>query len=85
MNAYVPIPMEAEAVNISSTDHDCTGFKLGYARRLYVGGAGNVVVRYFGASSNVTYTGVPAGSYLDGAFITIVRASTTATNMVVES
>lgn len=48
---------------------------------LWVGGAGNVVGRLEGDSADVTFTGVPAGTYLYGRF-TSIAATTTATNIV---
>ncbi len=84
MNAFTPFPTEAAAVVLTSTDHDCTGFALGYARRLYIGSTGDVVVKYRGASGNITYKNVPVG-YMDGAFITVVKSGTTASLIVAES
>ncbi len=84
-SAYVPIPMEAVAVNVSAADQDLTGFTLGYARRLYIGVTGDVKVKYLGNDTAITYVAVPAGSYIDGAFVTVVKSGTTATSVVAES
>lgn len=50
-------------------------------KALYIGGAGNVTLRGVGASSDVTFVGLPAGFVLEVA-ASHVRASTTATNIV---
>lgn len=60
------------------TKSDSTVLKF---KRLFVGGAGNVTIRHSGADTDVTYTGVLAGSYLDVAGVRVM-AATTATNMV---
>ncbi len=68
------------AVDISSADHV---FPQG-CRALYVGGAGNVVVKFIGdeGRTSVTLTGVPAGTLLPIALYSVVRTSTTASAMV---
>ena len=54
------------------------------SKRLFVGGAGNVKVETVGFSI-VTYTSVPAGTYLPGASAAQVFATgTTATNIIAE-
>ena len=50
-------------------------------RRLWVGGAGNVVIQHKGTDSQTTFTGVLAGTYLDVEGDRVM-AATTATNIV---
>lgn len=50
-------------------------------KALYIGGAGNLVVRGAGSDADVTFVGLPAGFILDVA-ASHVRASSTATNIV---
>lgn len=50
-------------------------------KALYIGGAGNLVVRGAGSAADVTFVGLPAGFILDVA-VSHVRASSTATNIV---
>tara|TARA_R100000365_G_C2737740_1_gene66802 strand:+ start:451 stop:717 length:267 start_codon:yes stop_codon:yes gene_type:complete len=62
---------------ITSADAD-----LAYVTRgLYVGGAGNLVVRPADGGGDVTFVGVPAGTTLP-IRVTQVRAATTATGIV---
>ncbi len=85
MSVYTPFPTEALAVNLASTSQSLTGFTLGFARRLYIGVSGDVVVRYKSAPSvNVTYKSVPVG-YIDGQFVSVNKTGTTATNIIAES
>jgi hypothetical protein len=51
-------------------------------RGLYVGGAGNVVVVMASDGAAVTFTGVPAGTFLPVRAIRVNNASTTATSIV---
>lgn len=68
---------KAEAVTPSAT-------ALPYiTKRLYVGGAGNVVVQLKGDVSPVTYYNVPAATYMD-IRAAYVLTGTTATNIVAE-
>ena len=60
---------------VTKSDSTVLNFK-----RLFVGGAGNVVIQHAGADSVVTFTGVPAGTYLDVAGVRVM-AATTATNI----
>ena len=53
------------------------------SKRLWVGGAGNVTVVTVGGST-VTYTGVPAGTYLQVRANQVKATGTTATNIVAE-
>ncbi len=67
-----------EAVDISSTDHTF----VNTVRALYVGGAGDVVIRGAGDDADVTFKAVPVGSILPVAASKVVRTGTTATFMV---
>lgn len=51
------------------------------SKALYIGGAGNVVLRGTGSDADVTFTAVPAGTTLHVA-ASHVRATSTATNIV---
>jgi len=51
------------------------------SRGIYVGGAGNLVVRFINDDNDTTLVGVPAGSILP-IRVTHVRATSTATNLV---
>lgn len=67
------------AVDISSTDHKFNQ----PTRGLYVGGAGNVIVKLQGdPATSLTFTAVPAGTTLALRIHTVVRTSTTATAMI---
>lgn len=52
-------------------------------RRLWIGGAGNVTINTL-AGHSVTYTGVPAGVYLQIRPSRVFATGTTATNIVAE-
>lgn len=59
-------------------------FAAGYARFIYVGGAGNLVVQELGDTAPVTITAPPVGTLLPGKF-TLVKSTgngTTATALV---
>lgn len=83
------IPTKSVAIDIASTDHNLAVVADGkailapFARRLYIGTAGNVVLRLAGDSTDRTYK-VAAGTYLTGAIVKITRALTTAADMVAE-
>jgi hypothetical protein len=67
INAVAVIPADVDLAN--------------YARGLYVGGAGNVVVQMAGEENTVTFSAVPAGTILP-ICVSQVRAATTATLIV---
>lgn len=49
---------------------------------IYVGGTGNVRVRYKHNGATVTFTNVPAGTYVVGNFDRVWATGTTATNLI---
>ncbi|HEY3495268.1 MAG TPA: hypothetical protein VGK73_11305 [Polyangiaceae bacterium] len=71
----------AELVDISSTDDDFV-ISGEPPRAVYVGGAGNLSVRMAGGST-VVFTAVPAGTLLPISISRVVRATTTATTILV--
>lgn len=77
------VPFDAVAVDISSTDHDCTSMGLGFSRRIYVGGAGDVKVTFLGGGV-VTYKSKPQGSFVDGAITKVWKTGTSATDLIAE-
>jgi hypothetical protein len=52
------------------------------SRALYIGGAGNLTVTMAGGGSNVTFTAVPAGSFLPIRVSKVLATGTTATSIV---
>ena len=70
------IPTDAAAVDISSVDHACKKLCIG----IYVGVAGDVILDGQN-TTGVVFTAVPAGVIIPGRWVTVVKASTTATNM----
>lgn len=69
--------IDAEVVDISSTDHVMTK----PTRELFIGGAGTLKV-IMASGKTVTFTGVVAGSRLPLDVTTVVRTGTSATNMM---
>lgn len=66
---------------VAVTPNDSTDLTY-TTRAVYVGGAGNMVVTMAGGGSNVTFTGIPAGSLLPIRVSRILSTSTTATSIV---
>lgn len=74
-----PVEMAVAVTPDDNTDLTYT------TRGLYIGGAGNVVVRMYNASgtaASVTFTGVSAGTVLPIRAQRVLSTSTTATNIV---
>lgn len=66
---------------VAVTPNDSTDLTY-VTRAVYVGGTGNMVVTMAGGGSNVTFTGIPAGSVLPIRVSRILSTSTTATSIV---
>lgn len=69
---------QSVAVDVSAADQTLTV----PARGVYCGGAGNMVCRLIGDSSDRTFTGLLAGSFYPLAVSIIRKTSTTITNSV---
>lgn len=54
---------------------------LGVTRAVWVGGAGNLAVRFINSASAVTLTAVPAGTLLPIQVDRVMSTNTTATNI----
>ncbi len=76
-NVFVPNAMFAAAV----TKSDATVFS-NPTGGLWVGGVGDVAVRMYGNATAVTFTAVPAGSFLPISVDQVLSAGTSATNIV---
>jgi hypothetical protein len=70
-----PTGQSASAVTPSDTD------TLAAARGLYVGGAGDVAIET-AAGDTLTFTAVPAGTFLPIAAVKVLATGTDATNIV---
>lgn len=81
------VPIEHLAVDISSTDFDCTVFKIGYAREIYVGAGGDATVLKltFLDGRTQSYENLPNGSYVSGFITKVVKSGTTTTKMIARS
>lgn len=64
---------------VAITPSDTVG--VGSPRGIYVGGAGNLAVRFLGDTADTVFTAVPVGCVLPISPV-FVRAATTATNLV---
>lgn len=69
------------ANGVAVTKSDSTALDGG-VRGLYVGGAGNVAVKFPGNDTAVTFTGVTAGSILPIQVTFVMSTNTTATDIV---
>lgn len=77
-----PRSQESPALQaVAVTPHDTNSISTQMVRGVYVGGAGNVVVRLEGDQSTVTFTAVPAGTILP-IHAEVITTASTATNMV---
>jgi hypothetical protein len=72
----LPVPFDAEPVDISAADHVFSKF----VDSIYVGGGGALVVRFRGGTE-ATYQVIP-GLVLFGDFERVVKSGTTATSLV---
>jgi len=77
---YKEPPVKSEIVTLTA---DYT-FTMPSICELYVGGAGTVVAKLSGDATFRTYTGVAAGSILEGAFTAVKSTAngTTASNII---
>ncbi len=75
-------PPKAKTVDVSAADFDCTAFSVGFAVGIYVGATGDVAVLMMGDTVAVTFKAVPTGTFLPGAFKTILHTGSTATLML---
>ncbi len=77
-------PARAVAIDASAADVDLSIlFTDGFARKIYIGGAGNVAATHLKGGS-VTYTAPPVGSFIVGCFVSVQHTGTTATNLIAE-
>ena len=80
-NVAAPIGPGPAVHAFSVTPSDTTVFTTP-TRRLWVGGAGNVVVLMNADSSSVTFNSVAAGTPLEISVVKVLATGTTATNIV---
>lgn len=82
----VLLPTQGKAVDISSTDFDCTSIftDQAWARRIFVGTGGTVVLKHVGDSTALTYKNIASGQWMDGMWATVVKIGTTAADMIAE-
>jgi hypothetical protein len=83
------LPTRQRAVDISSTDYDCTtaftaAGGMPFARRIYCGvDGGNIKVLMVNDTDAVARE-VPAGGYVEGIIATVVKIGTDCTGMIAE-
>lgn len=69
-------------VDLTSVDYTCSyNGTVGPCRAIYVGGAGNLVIKN-SLGDNITFSNVSAGALYPYSTTTIVRTGTTATNLI---
>lgn len=73
----------ADATDINFSDSEGDYYFPPFARRIYCGGGGDLVLKFMGDTAFTTRKNVPDGGYVDGCIVEIDSTSTT-TFMVAE-
>lgn len=81
---FADSPSSPAALAFAITPND-TAELITATKAIYVGTAGHVTLRAIGASGDVTYRNVPAGSYLTVRASFVRATGTTATDIVGEA